>query len=91
MRGLAADATTPAVPLAQALQATLDETLAGLPVPKMMSYQLSDGATTVNASATATYQGVKYPYGGIQLEVQSKTGSVWIAGGWSGTQPVVRH
>ena len=30
-----------------ALQAVLDETLAGLPIPKMMSYQLADGATTV--------------------------------------------
>ena len=30
-----------------ALQAALDETLAGLPIPKMMSYQLADGVTTV--------------------------------------------
>ncbi len=44
---LYADATTPAVPLAQALQAALDEAIAGLPIPKVMSYQLADGLTTV--------------------------------------------
>jgi glycyl-tRNA synthetase beta chain len=41
------DTTTPAVPLAQALQAALDEALASLPIPKVMSYQLTDGETTV--------------------------------------------
>jgi len=45
---LFADATTPATPLAVALQATLDEAIAGLPIPKVMSYQLADGATTVH-------------------------------------------
>jgi glycyl-tRNA synthetase beta chain len=44
---LFADSTTPAVPLAQALQEALDETLAALPIPKVMSYQLADGRTTV--------------------------------------------
>jgi glycyl-tRNA synthetase beta chain len=44
---LFADATTAATPLAQALQAALEETLAGLPIPKVMSYQLADGETTV--------------------------------------------
>ena len=34
-------------PLHVALQAALDETLAGLPIPKVMSYQLADGHTTV--------------------------------------------
>lgn len=34
--------------LHEALQATLDETIAGLPIPKVMSYQLADGATTVH-------------------------------------------
>jgi glycyl-tRNA synthetase beta chain len=29
------------------LQAALDETIAGLPIPKVMSYQLADGSTTV--------------------------------------------
>ena len=45
---LFADATTAAMPLAQALQAALDEAIAGLPIPKVMSYQLADGQTTVN-------------------------------------------
>ncbi|HSJ96535.1 MAG TPA: glycine--tRNA ligase subunit beta, partial [Myxococcota bacterium] len=45
---LFADATTPAVALASALQAALDEAIAGLPVPKLMSYQLADGVTTVH-------------------------------------------
>jgi glycyl-tRNA synthetase beta chain len=44
---LFADATTPAMPLQQALQGALDEALAGLPIPKVMSYQLADGITTV--------------------------------------------
>ena len=35
-------------PLAAALQAALDETLAALPIPKVMSYQLADGVTTVH-------------------------------------------
>jgi glycyl-tRNA synthetase beta chain len=30
-----------------ALQSTLDETIANLPIPKLMSYQLADGVTTV--------------------------------------------
>jgi glycyl-tRNA synthetase beta chain len=34
-------------PLHAALQAALDETLAALPIPKVMSYQLADGTTTV--------------------------------------------
>jgi glycyl-tRNA synthetase beta chain len=33
--------------LARALQEALDEALDGLPIPKMMSYQLADGQTTV--------------------------------------------
>jgi glycyl-tRNA synthetase beta chain len=41
------DTATPAMPLAQALQAALDDTLARLPIPKVMSYQLADGKTTV--------------------------------------------
>ena len=44
---LFADATSPAVPLAAALQEALDETLSQLPIPKVMSYQLADGETTV--------------------------------------------
>ena len=34
-------------PLALALQAALEEALAKLPIPKVMSYQLADGVTTV--------------------------------------------
>ena len=30
-----------------ALQAALDDTLAALPIPKVMNYQLADGTTTV--------------------------------------------
>ena len=44
---LFADATTPAMPLAHALQCALDEAIASLPIPKVMSYQLADGETTV--------------------------------------------
>jgi glycyl-tRNA synthetase beta chain len=44
---LFADARTPALPLAQALQGALEEAIAGLPIPKVMSYQLADGETTV--------------------------------------------
>jgi len=48
-----ADAHTPAIPLAQALQQSLDEAIAALPVPKMMSYQLADGVTTVHFARPA--------------------------------------
>lgn len=41
------ESTSPPVPLAQALQAAIDETLAAMPIPKVMSYQLADGNTTV--------------------------------------------
>jgi glycyl-tRNA synthetase beta chain len=44
---LFAETMTPAVPLAAALQASLDEAIAQLPIPKVMSYQLADGVTTV--------------------------------------------
>jgi glycyl-tRNA synthetase beta chain len=44
---LFARAMSPAVPIAQGLQAALDEAIAGLPIPKVMSYQLADGETTV--------------------------------------------
>ncbi|HLX23094.1 MAG TPA: glycine--tRNA ligase subunit beta [Usitatibacter sp.] len=44
---LFADAMTPATPLAAALQGALEEAIAGLPIPKVMSYQLGDGETTV--------------------------------------------
>lgn len=37
----------PGVALATALQTALDAAIAGLPIPKVMSYQLADGQTTV--------------------------------------------
>lgn len=37
----------PGMPLAAGLQATLEEAIARLPIPKVMSYQLADGTTTV--------------------------------------------
>jgi len=44
---LFADSTVPSTPLAEGLQAALEEAIAGLPIPKVMSYQLADGSTTV--------------------------------------------
>jgi glycyl-tRNA synthetase beta chain len=44
---LFADAQSPSVPLVEGLQAALDATLTALPIPKVMSYQLADGETTV--------------------------------------------
>jgi len=41
------DSMTPAMPLAAGLQQALDEALGALPIPKVMSYQLADGETTV--------------------------------------------
>ncbi len=37
----------PGIPLAVALQASLEQAIAALPIPKAMSYQLADGETTV--------------------------------------------
>ena len=39
--------TIPGATLAAGLQAALEDTIAELPIPKVMSYQLADGATTV--------------------------------------------
>jgi len=44
---LYADAVAPAVALRAGLQDALEEAIAGLPIPKLMSYQLADGETTV--------------------------------------------
>ncbi len=44
---LFADGSTASVPIAQGLQGALDEAIASLPIPKLMSYQLADGETTV--------------------------------------------
>ena len=40
--------TIPGITLAAGLQVALEETIAKLPMPKVMSYQLADGATTVH-------------------------------------------
>lgn len=40
--------TLPGATLAVGLQAALEEAIAKLPIPKVMSYQLADGATTVH-------------------------------------------
>jgi glycyl-tRNA synthetase beta chain len=45
---LFADTLAPSVPLAEGLQAALEEAIAGLPIPKVMGYQLADGVTTVH-------------------------------------------
>lgn len=42
------DTTVPGATLAEGLQKALDETLAKLPIPKVMSYQLDDGWRSVN-------------------------------------------
>jgi glycyl-tRNA synthetase beta chain len=44
---LVARGTAPGARLADGLQQALDAAIAGLPIPKVMSYQLSDGITTV--------------------------------------------
>jgi glycyl-tRNA synthetase beta chain len=44
---LFADAVAASVPLAEGLQQALEEAIAALPIPKVMSYQLADGVTTV--------------------------------------------
>ncbi|MED5622472.1 glycine--tRNA ligase subunit beta [Ideonella sp. BN130291] len=42
------DSTQPGVTLADGLQKALDEALAKLPIPKVMTYQLADGWSSVN-------------------------------------------
>ncbi len=42
------DSVMPGPALAEGLQKALDDTLAALPIPKVMSYQLDDGWTTVH-------------------------------------------
>ncbi len=46
-RTLYVDTVAPGVALAEGLQRALTDTLAELPIPKLMSYQLADGWTTV--------------------------------------------
>lgn len=44
---LVASGTAPGAKLAEVLQAAIETTLAGLPIPKVMKYQLADGLTSV--------------------------------------------
>ncbi len=44
---LVASGTAPGAKLAEVLQAAIEATLAGLPIPKVMKYQLADGQTSV--------------------------------------------
>jgi glycyl-tRNA synthetase beta chain len=44
---LVASGTAPGAKLAEVLQAAIETTLAGLPIPKVMKYQLADGQTSV--------------------------------------------
>jgi len=75
---LFADSTTPATPLAAALQGALDEAIAGLPIPKVMSYQLADGVTTVQFvrpahSLVALHGEAVVPVKALGLEAGRKT------------------
>jgi glycyl-tRNA synthetase beta chain len=75
---LFARAMSPAVPLAQGLQAALDEALAALPIPKVMSYQLADGETTVQfvrpAHALVAMRGAQVvPVKALGLESGNRT------------------
>ena len=47
------DATQPGATLTDALQKALEDTLAKLPIPKVMTYQLADGWTSVNFARPA--------------------------------------
>ncbi|PPE69075.1 glycine--tRNA ligase subunit beta [Caldimonas thermodepolymerans] len=42
------DSVAPGVTLAEGLQKALEDAIAGLPIPKVMTYQLADGWTSVN-------------------------------------------
>ena len=44
---LVASGTAPGAKLAEVLQAAIETTLSGLPIPKVMKYQLADGQTSV--------------------------------------------
>lgn len=63
------DTTVPGVALAEGLQKALDETLAKLPIPKVMSYQLDDGWRSVNFVRPA--HGLVALYGADVVPVQA--------------------
>ncbi len=62
------DATIKGVALTQGLQASLSDTLAKLPIPKVMTYQLSDGWQSVNFVRPA--HGLVALYGSEVLAIQ---------------------
>jgi glycyl-tRNA synthetase beta chain len=59
--------TIPGVTLAAGLQLALEEAIAKLPIPKVMSYQLADGATTVQFARPA--HGLVALYGSEIMDV----------------------
>ena len=59
--------TIPGLTLAAGLQLALEEAIARLPIPKVMSYQLADGATTVQFVRPA--HGLVALYGGDIVDV----------------------
>ena len=59
----------PGATLAQGLQKALDDTLAKLPIPKVMSYQLADGWTSVNFVRPA--HGLVALHGDAVVDVQA--------------------
>ena len=59
--------TVPGVTLAAGLQTALQEAVARLPIPKLMSYQLADGVTTVQFVRPA--HGLVALYGGEVVDV----------------------
>ena len=61
--------TIPGATLAAGLQTALHDAIAGLPIPKLMSYQLADGATTVQFVRPA--HGLVALYGGEIVAVSA--------------------
>ncbi len=72
------DSLLTGVTLAEGLQKALDEALAGLPIPKVMQYQLADGWTSVNFvrpahGLVALYGSDVVPVSALGLHAGSRT------------------
>jgi glycyl-tRNA synthetase beta chain len=72
------EGTRPGANLADGLQAALDEAIARLPIPKVMSYQLGDGTTTVQFvrpahRLVALHGGEVVPVGALGLRAGRET------------------
>ena len=81
--------TIPGLTLAAGLQLALEEALAKLPIPKVMSYQLADGATTVQFVRPA--HGLLALHGGDVVEVSVlglKAGRVTHGHRFQGTKDI---